>query len=105
MTDEEGEREADWKDGWHTDADGKRRKLDNMNYEHLEYTIKLFAHLDVRPLRRALRRKQPKFIPVVIDYLERREKLARKKGSTRKAKKRTNLAKAASQALKEFIDS
>ena len=39
MADEQEEREADWKAGSHTDADGKRWKLDSMSYEHLERTI------------------------------------------------------------------
>jgi hypothetical protein len=104
MAVEDEEREASWKAGWHTDAEGNRWNLDQMNYEHLVNTINAFRHLKVGPLRKALRTKQREFIPLVISYLERREKAARKMTASKKAKKRANLAKAARDALERFIN-
>jgi hypothetical protein len=104
MTNDDREREADWKAGWHTNADGIRLRLADMNYEHLENTIKLFSYLNVRPLRSALRRKQRKFVPVVIEYLVRRETAGRKVGSSNKAKRRGKLAKAAREAIAKFTE-
>jgi hypothetical protein len=105
MDDSEPDREAEWKAGWHTNADGKRLRLTDMNYEHLENTIDLFSYLDVQPLRSALRRKQRKFIPVVIEYLSRREALSLKKVHSKKAKRRAKLARAARNALEAFANS
>jgi hypothetical protein len=97
-------REAEWKAGYHTDSDGMRHKLDDMNYEHLQHTIKAFSHLDSRSIKVALRKKQKNFIPVVIDYLTRQEKLPANKTISKKKKKSTRLAKAARIALEAFVD-
>lgn len=100
MTDDE-QREADWEAGFHVDANDKRWELDEMNYQHLRHTIALFDHLETGPLRKALRAKLNSLIPDLIDYLGHRESAARKK-STKSAKRRARLAKAARHALGSY---
>lgn len=101
------ERVAEWRNGFHTDGTGKRHTLDEMNYEHLENTIRLFPYLDTSPLRKALRAKQRALIPAIIEFLRYREARESKKDArkeSKKARRRARLARAAHEALQRFVD-
>lgn len=52
-------RERQWRDGFHTDADGKQYSLDEMNASHLSRTIILFKkqNLDTLPLEKERRKR------------------------------------------------
>jgi hypothetical protein len=98
--DKEG-REAQWKDGWHTDAEGIDHQLKNMDYGHLRRTIKSFRGHNARPLEKALRVKEREMISIVIDYLQFRQDREEKKEG-RKAKRRASAAKTARRALEIY---
>lgn len=103
MIDDREKREAEWKAGRHTSADGKSQLLEKMDYEHLRNVIETFPDYNVSPLRKALRVKQREMISIVIEYLQYREERELKKKS-RDAKKRAHWAKVARQALEIYSE-
>jgi len=50
-------REEDWKDGIHTDRNDNKLKLSEMSNQHLQNIIDYFEHLDTKPLKDELKRR------------------------------------------------
>ena len=80
------------------DANDKRLPLDKMNIEHLENTIKAFPGHDTKPLRQALRRREPAIIERVLKMLRRDERSSKVKPKQQKRAER------AIRALSRYLE-
>lgn len=86
------QREELWTKGIHLDGDEKRLRLDTMNLEHLENTVKAFKNYDTKPLTQELRRRERGTIERVIKILRRDERSSKVKPKQQRRASRANAA-------------
>lgn len=90
-------RERQWRDGFHTDADGKQYSLDEMTTSHLSRTIILFKkqNLDTQPLEKERRKRaamaKVDAVETVLAFLKSAERLEPNEKQRERARKARKL--------------